>query len=143
MDLLSLYYNFGLLWEPTCQLQNLSWSRDINKLVILKSTFLFDPRFSQNFFLKRTSHALPVHNNTFVGLFEEIIFGCAGSSLLCTGFSLWWFSYCRAWALGPWASVVVLHGMWNLPRPGTEPMSPALTPRKSQDSLFNLFLLLP
>ena len=33
------------------------------------------------------------------------------SSLCCVGFSLWWFSCCRAWALGTWASVVVAHGL--------------------------------
>ena len=62
------------------------------------------------------------------------------------------FSCCRARALGTWASVAVarglsscgswtvehrlsscgawaqlLHGMWDLPRPGLEPVSPALT----------------
>ena len=62
------------------------------------------------------------------------------------------FSCCGAWALGTWASVVVAHGLsscgsralecrlsscgawaqllcgkWDLPRPGLEPMSPALT----------------
>ena len=49
------------------------------------------------------------------------------------------FSCCGAWALGMWASVVVAHGlsscgsrayllcgMWDLPRPGLEPVSPAL-----------------
>ena len=48
-------------------------------------------------------------------------------------------SHCGAWALDAWASVVVahmlsscgarsqlLHGMWDLPGPGLEPMSPAL-----------------
>ena len=45
-------------------------------------------------------------------------------------------SCCRAWALGPWAqwlqragSVVAaqgLSGMWDLPGPGTKPMSPIL-----------------
>ena len=83
-------------------------------------------------------------------------FGCAGSSLLCTGFLQLWqvgaplycgvqsshwggFSSCRAQALGWVGSVVVahglsicvtwaplLHGMWDLPRPGIEPVSPAL-----------------
>ena len=45
---------------------------------------------------------------------------------------------CRAWALGAWASVVarrlssydawaqLLRGMWDLPQPGLDPMSPAL-----------------
>ena len=83
------------------------------------------------------------------------IFGCVGSSLLCTGFlqlrrsgatlhcgvrasNCSSFSCCRAWALGARASVVVAHrlqsagsvvvahGMWDLPGPGLEPMSPAL-----------------
>ena len=41
------------------------------------------------------------------------------------------FSCCGAQALGTWASVVVADGlsscgMWDLPRPGLEPMSPAL-----------------
>ena len=49
------------------------------------------------------------------------------------------FSYCGAHALGTWASVIaahglsscdtwaqMLHGMWNLPAPGIEPISPAL-----------------
>ena len=103
----------------------------------------------------------------FIYLF--IIFGCVGSSLLHTGFSLELrragatlpcgaqasyysgFSCCRTWALGVWASVVVarglsscgsqalehrlsscdaraqlLRGMWDLLRPGIEPVSPAL-----------------
>ena len=66
------------------------------------------------------------------------------SSLRCTSFSLWWllllrstgsrrvgFSSCGLWALecrlsscGAWAKL--LHGMWDLPRPGIEAMSPAL-----------------
>ena len=48
------------------------------------------------------------------------------------------FSRCGAWALDAWASVVValerrlsscglvLRSMWDLPRPGLEPVSPAL-----------------
>ena len=86
------------------------------------------------------------------------IFGSAGSSLLCVGFlwlqqeeatllwcasfSLWWllllwstgFSRYGSWALelwlsswGTWASL--LRGMWYLPWPGTEPMTPALAGR--------------
>ena len=84
------------------------------------------------------------------------IFGCVGSSLLHVGFLQLWragatlhcsvrashcggLSCCGAQALGAWASVVVahrlsgcgtwaqlLHGMWDLPRPGIEPVSPAL-----------------
>ena len=44
------------------------------------------------------------------------------------------FSSCGSWALehrlsscGTWAQL--LHGMWDLPRPGVEPMSPALASR--------------
>ena len=75
-------------------------------------------------------------------------FGCTGPSLLCVGFlqlqragatpcsgiqasHCCGFSCFRAWALehglsncGAWASL--LHGMWDLPEPGTEPMFPAL-----------------
>ena len=84
------------------------------------------------------------------------IFGCVGSSLLCAGFlqlqragatlpssagasHCGSFSCCGAQALGARASVVVAHGlsrcgmraqllrsMWDLPRPGLEPVSPAL-----------------
>ena len=76
-------------------------------------------------------------------------FGCVGSSLLRVGFlqlrragatlRCSSFSCCRAWAVGTWAFIVVarglsscgsrgqlLCGMWDLPRPGLEPMSPAL-----------------
>ena len=88
--------------------------------------------------------------------FYLFIYGCVGSSLLCSGFlflrraratlrcGAWashcgGFSCCRAQALGARASVVVacglsscgaqaqlLRGMWDLPGPGLEPMSPAL-----------------
>ena len=78
-------------------------------------------------------------------------FGCEGSSLmlafftcgkweLCSGFPLCGgFSCYRAQTLGTWASVDaacgfrswgawawLLPGMWNIPRPGIEPMSPEL-----------------
>ena len=80
-----------------------------------------------------------------------VSFGCVGSSLLHVGATLRccaWSSYCsdfsccRAWSLGTQASVVVAHGlsscgawallfcgMWDLPGPGIEPMSPALAGR--------------
>ena len=62
-----------------------------------------------------------------------------GYSLLrCAGFSLGGLSCCRARALGVRAPVVaalrlsscgaraqLLRGMWDLPRPGLEPVSPA------------------
>ena len=73
------------------------------------------------------------------------------SSLQCTGFSLRWLLCCGARPLGTWVSVVVALGlsscgsqalehrlsscgaraqllcnMWDLPRPGLEPASPAL-----------------
>ena len=80
------------------------------------------------------------------------IFVCTGSSLLCrgVGFSFHWLSSCYgAQALGTWASIVamhglsncdlqtlelagsrvwaqLLHGMWTLPGPGMEPVSPTL-----------------
>ena len=59
---------------------------------------------------------------------------CSARASRCSG-----FSYCRAWALGTRASVVAAcrlsscgtraqlrHGMWDLPGPGIEPVSPAL-----------------
>ena len=58
-------------------------------------------------------------------------FGCTGVLLPHVGATL----CCRAWALGAWPSLVVAHGllllhsMWDLPRPGMEPVSPALAGR--------------
>ena len=63
----------------------------------------------------------------------------AGYALLrCTAFSLWWLLLCSTGSR-QWASVVgalrlssggtwgqLLHGMWNLPKPGIEPVSPVL-----------------
>ena len=46
---------------------------------------------------------------------------CGAWASQCCGFSC-----CGAQALGRWASVVVAHGMWNLPGPGIEPLSPVL-----------------
>ena len=85
------------------------------------------------------------------------------STLRCAGFSLRWllllrsmgsrhagFSSCGSRALerrlsscGTWAQL--LHGMWDLPRPGLEPTSPALAGRflttaPPGKSLFVLFL---
>ena len=75
----------------------------------------------------------------------SLVVASGGYSLLqCTGFSLWWllllrstgsrhlgFSSCGSWALerrlsscGTWAQL--LRGMWDLPGPGLEPLSPAL-----------------
>ena len=87
--------------------------------------------------------------NNFIYLF---IFGCTGSSLLqrlfsscrergllfscymrashCSG-----FSFCRVRALGLMGfsccgtPALLPHSMWDLPRPGIEPMSPALAGR--------------
>ena len=83
---------------------------------------------------------------------------------------------CGAWALGEWASVLValrlhscalralerrlsncgswallLHGMWDLPGPGLEPVPPVLSgrflttvpPGKSFHSFFNKYVILP
>ena len=84
----------------------------------------------------------------FIYFIYLFIFGCIGSLLLCAGFSLvvasggyssLWstgyrragFSSCGSRALehrlsscGAWAQL--LHGMWDLPGPGLEPVSPAL-----------------
>ena len=74
----------------------------------------------------------------------------AYSSLWCAGFSLWWFLLLQSTgsrhagfsSCGTWAQL--LHGMWDLPGQGLEPMSLALTagflttvpPGKSHMSLF-------
>ena len=50
--------------------------------------------------------------------------GCAGSSLRWQASDGGGFSCCGAWTLGTRAQL--LRGTWNLPRPGTEPASPAL-----------------
>ena len=71
----------------------------------------------------------------------------AGATLWCTGFSLRWllllqsmgsrcagFSSCGSWApehrlSSCGARAQLLHGTWDLPRPGPEPVSPALAGR--------------
>ena len=101
--------------------------------------------------------------------FFFFFFGCLGSLLWCVGFSLWWllllrstgsrhagFSSCGSWALehrlsSCGAQTQLLHGMWDLPGPGLEPVSPALAagflttapPGKSPNVfLLNIFPLL-
>ena len=94
----------------------------------------------------------------FIYLFT---YGCVVSLLLCVGFSLWWllllqstgsrhagFSSCGSRALehrfSSCARALLLHGMWDLPRPGLKPVSPALAggflttapPGKSQELQF-------
>ena len=82
----------------------------------------------------------------FIYLSIYFVFGCAGSSWLagfslvadsrvysccgvqtshCGGFSCSgaWVLGCAGFSCGTWASL--LRGMWNLPRPGIKPMSPA------------------
>ena len=97
--------------------------------------------------LSQSAQNLVPHTLFFI-IFIYLFIGCAGSSLLrglslaaarggyfgcgawashCSGFSCLQrmgsgcigFSSCGAWAK-------LLHGMWNPPRPGIEPMSPAL-----------------
>ena len=89
---------------------------------------------------------------------------CSGFSLVAVlRFLIWWplflqstgsrthgLSNCSSWAPGPGLSscgalASLLRGMWNLPRPGTEPVSPALAggfltsepPGKAWDFVFN------
>ena len=90
------------------------------------------------------------------------------SSLQCVGFSLLWllllrsmgskragFRSCGSWALecrlsSCGARAYLLHGMWDLPGPGLESVSPALAgrfltiepPGKSQDHFLNGWLIL-
>ena len=82
---------------------------------------------------------------------------CGAQASRCGGFSC-----CGARALGAWASVVVarglsscgaraslLRGMWDLPGPGLEPVSPALAggflttvpPGKSLKGIFKLLFI--
>ena len=68
----------------------------------------------------------------------RVFSSCGEPGLLCCGVRAshcGGFSCCRAWALGARPSVrlsscgawaQVLHGMWDLPRPGLKPVSPAL-----------------
>ena len=99
----------------------------------------------------RLSTTAPPGKPSFFLKIYLFIFGCTGSSLQCTGFSLQWpvlsrsrgsrhtgFSSCgcglsscgsqaperRLSNCG--ARAQLLRGMWDLPRPGLEPMSPAL-----------------
>ena len=65
---------------------------------------------------------------------ERSLSSCGAWTSHCSG-----VSRCRAWTLGSWASVVVARGLsscdawslvfcniWNLPRAGIKPVSPAL-----------------
>ena len=105
----------------------------------------------------------------------SLVAASRGYSSLCAGFSLWWLLLLRSMALGAQASVVAAHGlrscgsqalecrlsscgtwtsslrsMWDLPRPGMEPVSPALAggflttapPGKSLKLIFEVFILL-
>ena len=71
----------------------------------------------------------------FLNLFVFLIFGCIGSSLRCVGFSLRWLlslwstGYRREGLSSCGARAQLLHGMWDLPGPGLEPVSPALAGR--------------
>ena len=74
------------------------------------------------------------------------------SSLRCTGFSLRWPPL--LWSMGSrragfsscGSRAQLLRGMWDLPRPGLEPMSPALAGRFSTTALpgkpLTIFLML-
>ena len=98
----------------------------------------------------------------------SLVAASRGYSLLCTGFSLQWllllwstgsrhagFSSCGSRALerrvsSCGAQALLPHGMWDLPRPGIKPVSPALAgrflttvpPGKSQFCLFYISDLL-
>ena len=80
----------------------------------------------------------------FIYLF--IIYGCVGSSFLCEGFLQLrqvgatlhrgaWASHCRGLSCCRLSNcgsrAQSLRGMWDLPRPGLEPVSPALAGRFS------------
>ena len=105
-----------------------------------------------SFYFLCTVFTLPL--NLLFGFFDLFffnhldVFACTEALLLHAGFlQLWWagatlrcgvctshccgFSGCRAWVLGykgsTWGAWAELRqGMWDLPRPGLEPVSPAL-----------------
>ena len=84
------------------------------------------------FFLKSYLFSLAVLGLRCCEGFSLVAVSRGYSSLRCEGFSLWWpllFAEQGLWILrlsscGAWASLS--HGMWDRPRPGIEPMSPAL-----------------
>ena len=100
--------------------------------------------------LKHQTSNLYIHLPLFfLKIYYGFIFGCAGSWLLHSDFSRVYkqglpstccmnTSHCSGisrsggQALGKWHSAVVVHqiscphGMWDLPRPGIEPVSPSL-----------------
>ena len=87
---------------------------------------------------------IPFYYYYYFNKFIYFIFGCVGSLLWCVGFSLRGplllrstgsrrrgFSSCGSQALerrlsSCGAQAYLLRGMWDLPRPGLEPVSPAL-----------------
>ena len=113
----------------------------------------------QNFLGSRTlclEHQREVLPLGYYFVFNLFIFGCVGTSLLRAGFLQLWqagatlrcsaqashcggFSCCGVRALGTRAlehrlsscgsRAQLLRGMWDLPGPGVEPMSPALAGR--------------
>ena len=75
-----------------------------------------------------------VMHSFFKFLFYFSILGCVSSFSSCGARASrgGGFSCCEAWAVGHWGFsscgswAELPHDMWNLPRPGIEPMSPAL-----------------
>ena len=83
-----------------------------------------------------------------VFLAEQRVAASGGhSSLRCAGFSLRWLlllqstgSRCAGFSsCGVWAEL--LRGMWDLPGPGLEPVSPALAGRFTREVLKVLFAI--
>ena len=157
--------DFVICWEilrlHTAQLSGVAWSSLFIYLYFLFLFFIFKKNLFIYFWLRWVLVAVR-------GL--SLVVVSRGYSLLrCTGFSLRWLlllqsmgsrctgsvvvacglSSCGSWALecrlsscGAWA--LLLRGMWDLPRPGLELVSPALAgrflttepPGKPQSSLF-------
>ena len=129
----------------------LKGSSSVNKMELMYSMeyFYFLP-----FFLSSFLAVLGLHCCMGFLLLQR-----AGATLRCSARAshCGGFSFCRARALGTRASVVVarglsscgaraqlLHGMWDLPGPGLEPLSPALAGRffttaPPGKSLFGIF----
>ena len=141
------------LFHPTGLIDIIIYSQCLHKCILSQCSllhlrsifgvlFLFMKHFLQNFINKSywLFYFFTYFFVLFILLFYYFIFGCVGSSLWCAGFSLQWLLLLRA--LGVRASVVVACGlsncgaraqlpcsMWDPPRPGLKPLSPALAGR--------------
>ena len=130
MGTLSFHSQFNILHVKTIE-------KKLGYLVMQGKIQLFNALIF--FFFKNSFNLIKFFFNfwlcwVFIAVQAFLQFQRAGAALQfwCAGFSLQWLSCCRAWAGGcPGFSscgmqAQLLCGVWNLSRPGIEPMSPAL-----------------